>query len=125
MRLRAREVGRPRDRYPRWLVELKAQSGAYVIRHGASGEVLYVGESHSGRLYQTITRHLQGWARLKRHWAGLLGSQQHDPGTTYAREAVTVEVITTAPGDAVRLQGRLIARLRPRDNIIGGDQVPF
>lgn len=124
-RHRPRTIGARGERYPEWLCALASTSGAYIIRDARTARVLYVGESHTGRLYQTITRHVQAWARLKTHWIGMLGAQQHDPGTTYARDAVTVEVITTPPAEAVRLQGRLIARLKPRDNIIGSAEVPF
>ena len=125
-RLPPRPVGARGEPYPPWLAALRGASGCYVIRDRATRAVLYVGESHSGRLYRTITRHFQAWARLKRHWIGLLGAQQHDPGTNYQRDAVTVQVVTTSPAAAVGLQGRLIRALRPRDNIVGAAaDVPF
>ena len=34
-------------------------SGAYAIRYRATGAVLYVGESHTGRGWKTLTRHFQ------------------------------------------------------------------
>lgn len=119
-----RQVGARGDPYPAWLTALRGASGVYVLRDLAR-RPLYVGESHTGRLYQTITRHLQGWGRLKGHWIGLLGPQQHDPGTTYDRASVLVQAIRTPAALAVELQGRLIHRLRPRDNIVGAADLPF
>ena len=52
-----RPVGRSGDPYPAWVRALKGKSGVYVIRQG--GEPVYVGESHSARLYETMTRHFQ------------------------------------------------------------------
>jgi len=52
-----RPVGRSGDPYPAWVRRLKGKSGVYVIRR--DGEPLYVGESHSNRLYETLTRHFQ------------------------------------------------------------------
>ena len=38
-----------------WVRALKGKSGVYVIREpGFLGEVLYCGESHTGRLYATL-----------------------------------------------------------------------
>lgn len=41
-------------------------SGAYVIE--VAGEVLYVGSSHKGALYGTITRHFQAWRGVTSGW---------------------------------------------------------
>lgn len=118
--------------YPEWLRELKGKSGAYVIRQvrlfGAP-EVVYVGESHSARLYQTLTRHFQQWKRDKKWWTNILG-RAHDPGTTYDRARCDVAFRLTAPGRAIATQAELIARLRPRDNMIelpesAVEEVPF
>ncbi len=54
-----RPVGEVAEPYPDWVRALRGHSGVYVIRDRASGETLYVGESHTGRLYQTLTRHFQ------------------------------------------------------------------
>ena len=37
--------------------DLDGKSGVYVIREGS--EIVYVGESHTNRLYDTLTRHFQ------------------------------------------------------------------
>jgi hypothetical protein len=53
------ETGTP---YPPWVRALKGKSGVYVIRElkrDGSSQIVYVGESHSGRLYNTLTRHFQ------------------------------------------------------------------
>src|SRR5262245_12003108 len=68
-----RPVGATGERYPAWIDELRGKSGVYVIREiqrDGSSEVVYVGESHSGRLYETLTRHFQAWRRRKRFWSG-------------------------------------------------------
>jgi hypothetical protein len=44
-----RPIRRPGEAYPAWLRALKGRSGVYVIKE--RGEVVYVGESHSGKLY--------------------------------------------------------------------------
>lgn len=49
------------SRFADWLAELAGQSGVYLIRDARSHDVLYVGESHTGRLYETLTRHLYVW----------------------------------------------------------------
>lgn len=57
-----RPVGERGEPYPDWLRAIKGESGVYVIRErqrDAEPVVVYVGESHSGRLYETLTRHFQ------------------------------------------------------------------
>ena len=57
-----RPIGRSGDRYPDWIRALRGKSGVYIIRErqrDGSSPVVYVGESHAGRLYQTLTRHFQ------------------------------------------------------------------
>jgi hypothetical protein len=129
-RLDYRVVGDTGDEYPEWLHELADVSGVYVIRSRATKKVLYVGESHTGNLFATVTRHLSFWHRAKRWWHGGYGAQQHDPGTTYKRADVEVAAFATKTGAAaVTEQDRLIRRLRPKDNIVGkpetDSEVPF
>jgi len=53
------ELGEP---YPDWVRALAGKSGVYVIReitNDGSPQVVYVGESHTDRLYNTLTRHFQ------------------------------------------------------------------
>jgi hypothetical protein len=122
--------------YPLWVRELRGYSGSYVIaeqqRGGGNAPVVYVGESHTNRLYETLTRHFQQWKRSKR---GLLrlpynGGGGEVPGFIYDRARCLVAVVLTPPGAAaVDMQGTLIAALHPRDNVIGQvedlEPVPF
>lgn len=119
-----RPVGSPGEPYPQWVRDLKGKSGVYVIRE--DGETVYVGSS-VGRLYDTLTRHLQTWRRWKGFWKGQYG-EGHDPGLTYARDRVEVAMRLTSPDDALDEEARLIRRLRPRDDLIGQpveEEVPF
>jgi hypothetical protein len=109
-------------RYPDWVRALRGKSGVYLIRErqrDGSNPVVYIGESHAGRLYQTLTRHFQTWRRHKKFWTGqYTGSQSHDPGLTYNRARSTVAVRVLSPERAMAEEARLIARLRPRDNLL-------
>jgi hypothetical protein len=111
-----RPVGNPGEDYPEWVRNLRGKSGVYVIRQ--DDEVVYVGESHTNRLHETLTRHLQGWRRWKSYWRGQYG-EGHDPGLTYPRGDVEVAVRITPPSRALDEEARLILRLRPRDNLRG------
>lgn len=127
-----RSVGSERGPFPEWLRALRTQkaSGAYAVRLLDGREVLYVGESHTGKLYGTITRHFQVWARSKSFWSGLFGSDA-DPGHTYERGAVEVAVWVTDKRTAIARQNDLIVELKPRDNVQGVEEpssdfdVPF
>lgn len=92
--------------FPDWLRKLKKRSGVYAIRDAKSGEVLYVGESHTDQLYKTITRHFQQW-------------DGYTAGTTYRRSAVEVSVQPTSASEAERKQLDWIETLAPRDNKYG------
>jgi Peptidase family M23 len=120
-----RPVGERGESYPEWVRNLRGKSGVYVIRErhadGAS-EVVYVGESHSGKLHETLTRHFQGWRRWKGFWRGQYG-EGHDPGLTYPRGAVEVAARVTPASRAIDEEARLIHRLRPRDNLLGQPQL--
>jgi hypothetical protein len=101
-------------RFARWLNDLRNMSGAYVIRSKTGHEVLYIGESHTGRLAATIKRHFHPW----RDKTG----REHftcDP----ARVEVAVRV--TPPGAAVGAQNNLIDRLKPRENTVHSEPPPF
>lgn len=99
------------------LEELRAYkaSGVYAILKGR--QVLYVGESHTGRLYDTITRHFREWRPF------------HDPqgrrrgGTMYRRQDVRVIYCVTPADQAQQLQYEEIQRLRPKDNTLDGASV--
>lgn len=112
-----RPVGAPGEAYPDWVRALKDKAGVYVIRDADSAEILYVGSS-AGKLYDTVTRHLQTWRRWKGFWKGQYG-EGHDPGLTYPRDSVEVAVRLTSPTKSLDEEMRMIAKLRPRDNLIG------
>ncbi|HEU4733447.1 MAG TPA: hypothetical protein VFT22_36390 [Kofleriaceae bacterium] len=118
-----RSIGGSGEPYPDWVRALRGKSGVYIIRErqrDGSRPVVYVGESHAGRLYPTLTRHFQTWRRHKRFWVGqYTGSQSHDPGLTYDRGSCTVAVRVLPAERAIAEEARLIARLRPRDNLLG------
>ncbi len=126
--LTSRPVGERGEPYPDWLRALRGSSGVYVIRARDSREIVYVGESSTGRLYETLTRHFQNWRRWKRFWRGQY-AEGHDPGLTYPRGACEVAVRVTSAADAIDEEARLIRRLRPRDNVLGQpveeEAVPF
>lgn len=96
-----------------WLNSLRNLSGAYVIRAN-SGGVLYVGESHTGRLADTIKRHFYTWKDSP--------ERQH---FTYAKGRVEIAVRVCPPPAAVSAQNNLIRRLKPRDNTLGYASEPF
>ena len=120
-----RPIGDRGEPYPDWVRALKGRSGVYVIRE--RGVVAYVGQSGANRLYDTLTRHFQTWRRAKGFWKGGY-SEGHDPGLTYDRASVEVAVRVTPAETALDEEARLIARLKPRDNLLGQpelDDVPF
>lgn len=89
--------------FPAWLRALRGKSGVYVIRDAETRAVLYVGGSHSGKLYETLTRHFQRWSGPT-------------AGPTYGRGLVQVAIIIKSGKSAVAEQNRLICKLKPRDN---------
>lgn len=97
--------------YPEWVRDLAGKSGVYLIKDRESGRLLYVGESHSGRLKKTLLRHFQAWTG-------------RTAGKKYDRGAVAVAVIMTTPAAAVARQDALILSLRPRDNETGARPDP-
>lgn len=88
-------------------------SGVYCIMD-EQRRALYVGESHTGRLYDTITRHFRQWKIDPSNDA----QGRRRGGTTYDRSKVLIAYTLTLPGDAAALQYAEILRLRPRDNAI-------
>lgn len=105
-------------RWASWMRELYEKNGVYLIRDVA-GELLYIGESHTGRLFFTLTRHL--WS-----WSGRGAGPSYDP----RRVQVAVEIIDS-PTETIDRQFDLIRRLSPRDNMQDGhsllplEEVPF
>lgn len=106
-------LGGPR-RFAPWLNALGKMSGAYVIRNARTKRTLYVGESHSGRLADTLKRHFWTWndAPERKHFV-------YDPSR------VEVAVRVTPPTSAIGAQNNLIDRLDPRDNSQGVAEEPF
>jgi hypothetical protein len=104
--LRYRPLVDAKGRFAPWINDLRHSSGAYVIRRAAGANtVLYVGESHTGRLAKTIKRHFHRWhddPERKHH--------------TYSAGAVEIAIRITPPNSAAGAQDNLIARLAPRDN---------
>lgn len=96
-----------------WVQALRRRSGVYIIRQNA-GPVQYVGESHTGRLYDTLRRHFATWndAPERVHF-------------TYDRAAVEVAVIPCPAAAAVGIQNRLISDLDPADNRAGKPPDPW
>lgn len=111
-----RPVGETGDPYPDWVRRLRGQSGVYVIRE-INGPIVYVGSS-IGRLYETLTRHLQMWRRYKGYWRGQY-AEGGDPGLTYMRSDVEVAIKLTTREGARDEELRMIRRLEPRDNQLG------
>jgi hypothetical protein len=65
-----------------------------------------------------MTRHLQQWRRWKSYWLGQYRAESdHDPGLVYDRNRVEVAARVLSPDDALDEEIRLIAKLRPRDNL--------
>ena len=88
-----------------WVKALKNKSGVYLIRErGFMGNVLYAGESHSGRLYSTLLRHFQRWTGPT-------------AGPTFPVSKVEVAVIRTPAAKANELQNAVIAEYRPKLNV--------
>lgn len=75
-------------------------SGVYAIYDARTRECLYVGETHAGDLYGTITRHFR----------------RRRGGTAYDRRAVRVAIVRTRPDQAASRQYAAIQALAPRDN---------
>ncbi|MBE7450539.1 MAG: hypothetical protein HS111_17060 [Kofleriaceae bacterium] len=121
-----RPIGDRGEPYPTWIRDLRGESGVYVIRDRATREILYVGESHTSKLYETLTRHFATWRRYKGFWRGQY-AEGHDPGLTYPRNAVEVAARITTAARAIDEEERLIRRLSPRDNVRGQpeEEVPF
>jgi len=103
-----------RGDFAKWLDELRNQTGAYVIRSKRTHEILYVGESHTGRLAKTIKRHFYPWR-----------DDAERVHSTYARYAVEIAIRLTPPNSAVGAQNNLIHRLNPRDNGTAPEKNPI
>ena len=125
-----RPLGKSNEPFPLWVRSLRNKSGVYAIRKRGffSSKVLYVGESHTGGLYKTLTRHFQQWHRSKQFWRGGYSPTQTDPGHTYERGDVEVAVVVLPRAKVLDRQASWIERLKPRDNVHDGnpdEKVPF
>lgn len=92
-------------------------SGVYGI-YSTGGKLLYVGESHSGQLFDTITRHFREWEVGPDDAQG-----RRRGGTTYKRGGVKLAFVVTRADEAQDLQLDMIRRLSPRDNVLDGRSV--
>lgn len=94
-----------------WLSELRGAglNGVYLIRDAGNREIVYIGESHTGRLYETLSRHLYAW-------------NGRGSGPSYHPSFVEIAVIVaeTPLDDPVADQYALIQKHEPRDNIMDG-----
>lgn len=100
--------------YAPWLAEAAGAHGVYVIRQrarkGKPAIVLYVGESHTHRLRETLQRHYQQW-------------KGQTAGPTFDAAETEVAMETFLEGnDAIRRQNRLIRQLSPIHNIVVPDE---
>lgn len=100
------------------------KSGVYALKNTDTGRVLYVGHSHTGRLWKTMLRHIQAPDSFERvgDWV-YRGSHRH----------LAVSVWPTPASEAGELEEEMIARLEPEGNLerrlpLGdetSDDVPF
>ena len=106
---RFRSVSKKGGRFPDWVRALDGKSGVYVIKNQVFNSIMYVGESHSGQLYGTLTRHFQRW-------------RGQGSGHTYPLFNSVVAVEVVSPSRALRRQVELIEELGPLDNerAVGG-----
>ena len=88
-----------------WVSGLAGKSGVYIIQ-ARGGDILYIGESHTGRLKKTLLRHFQ-------RWKGKTAGHTFDP------DKIEVAVMRCPASSAVELQNNLIEEHRPEKNIVG------
>ena len=93
-----------------------------------SGSGMGAAETCAGNRASAPRPHFH-WRRWKGFWKGQY-AEGHDPGLTYPRDSVEVAVRVTSPAKSLDEEMRLIARLKPRDNLIGQpeaveEEVPF
>ena len=98
-----------------WVKLIREFSGVYYIRE--RGKLVYIGESHTGRLKKTMLRHFQSWERSFNAY-DISGWSRHT-GQTYDGMICTVAFQSCDGKHAAQLQYDEIKRLKPRDNEIG------
>lgn len=79
-------------------------SGVYIIADLATGRALYVGESHSNRLRETLIRHFSRWIDYGRK------------RETFDKRTVQVAWAQTQPEDALLYEAALIHQYQPTEN---------
>ena len=94
--------------FPDWMNEFNGKSGAYIIRDRSSKRILYIGESHTGRLAATLKRHFWTWE-----------DEPEREHFTFDPAAVEVAFYVTTRKAAKAIQDELIAHYLPRDNKAG------
>ena len=87
-----------------WVKTLGGKSGVYIIK--MDGQIVYIGESHSGKLRKTLLRHFQNWTGKT-------------SGNTYPKTKVEVAIVRCPASAAVATQDAMIIEFSPRDNIQG------
>jgi hypothetical protein len=99
--------------YARWVRHLAGVNGVYIIRTKRTPTavplVVYVGESHTNNLRETMQRHFQ-------EWHGKTAGPTFDP----MKHQVAFEVLPSA--EAISRQNELIRRLRPTRNLLIPDE---
>jgi hypothetical protein len=101
----------PRQFAP-WVRALRNRNGVYLIVQ--DDQAHYVGVSYSGKLYGTLTRHVQNWSRR--------GSQAYT-GPVFDRFAILVAVeIIDDPQEAQRRERDWIHRFSP---LLNRQELPF
>ena len=101
------------------LAAYQKSSGVYVLRDKATGAVVYVGESHTGRLYRTMLRHFHDSSGK---FAAMSEWVHHAPGR------LEVLVFETPANEALEAEQEAIQWYDPIVNKVGAsepDDVPF
>lgn len=104
--------------------QAERSSGAYAVRERATHKVVYVGSSHSGRLWKTMLRHFHAAASFKKVREGFV---------TSSPENYDVAIAVTSHGKRARTKGgrdekalaqevAWIKSLHPEGNITGGEE---
>jgi hypothetical protein len=95
-----------------WVRALRNKNGVYLIVQDEQAQ--YVGVSYSGKLYGTLTRHVQSWRR---------GKSDAYTGPVFDRFAILVSVeVIDDPQEAQRRERDWIHRFSP---ILNRQELPF
>ena len=101
---------RGKAEYALWLAKTAGANGVYVIRQkarkGRKAKILYIGESHTHRLRETLQRHYQDW-----------NGKTAGPTFDATKTEVAIEIFLRGE-DAVRRQNQLIRRHKPEFNTV-------